>query len=98
MTPNLLFGSLSIICKVMQDVLWSRQSWINFAKGFTAAAPSSYLKPIMTSSSLTIRDIERHKAATARNDLSKPVRLALEANLFNPSTTISITAADSAAM
>jgi hypothetical protein len=41
----------------------------------------------MTSSSLTIRDIERHKAAIARNDLSKPVRLALEANLFNPSTT-----------
>ncbi len=41
----------------------------------------------MTSSSLTIRDIERHKAAIARNDLSKPVRLALEANLFNPNTT-----------
>jgi DNA phosphorothioation-associated putative methyltransferase len=32
-------------------------------------------------------EIERHKAAIARNDLSKPVRLALEANLFNLNTT-----------
>jgi hypothetical protein len=31
----------------------------------------------MTSSSLTIQNIERHKAEIARNDLSKPVRLAL---------------------
>lgn len=41
----------------------------------------------MMCSSLTIRDIERHKAAISRNDISKPVRLALEANLFNPNTT-----------
>jgi DNA phosphorothioation-associated putative methyltransferase len=31
--------------------------------------------------------IERHKAAIARNDFSKPVRLALEAGLFPPETT-----------
>ena len=31
--------------------------------------------------------IERHKAAIARNELSRPVRLAVEANLFNPETT-----------
>ena len=31
--------------------------------------------------------IERHKAAIARNDFSRPVRLALEAGLFTPGTT-----------
>ncbi|AFZ26950.1 DNA phosphorothioation-associated putative methyltransferase [Cylindrospermum stagnale PCC 7417] len=31
--------------------------------------------------------IDRHKAAIVRNDLSRPVRLALEANLFTPDTT-----------
>ncbi|OCR02786.1 DNA phosphorothioation-associated methyltransferase [Oscillatoriales cyanobacterium USR001] len=31
--------------------------------------------------------IERHKAAMSRNSLSKPVRLALEANLFTPDLT-----------
>lgn len=31
--------------------------------------------------------IERHKAAIFRNDLSRPVRLALEAGLFSPDTT-----------
>ena len=41
----------------------------------------------MMSSSLTIPEIERHKAAIARNALSKPVRLALDANLFKPDTT-----------
>jgi DNA phosphorothioation-associated putative methyltransferase len=32
-------------------------------------------------------EIERHKAAIVRNDLSKPVRLALEAGLFRQNTT-----------
>ena len=31
--------------------------------------------------------IDRHKAAISRNDFSKPMRLALEAGLFNPETT-----------
>jgi DNA phosphorothioation-associated putative methyltransferase len=31
--------------------------------------------------------IDRHKAAIARNDFSKPVRLALESGLFSPETT-----------
>lgn len=31
--------------------------------------------------------IERHKAAISRNELSRPVRSALEANLFSPETT-----------
>lgn len=31
--------------------------------------------------------IDRHKAAISRNDFSKPVRLALEAGLLNPTTT-----------
>jgi len=31
--------------------------------------------------------IERHKAAITRNNLSRPVRLALEAGLFSPGTT-----------
>jgi DNA phosphorothioation-associated putative methyltransferase len=31
--------------------------------------------------------IERHKAAIARNELSRPVRLAIEASLFNPEST-----------
>lgn len=33
------------------------------------------------------QQIERHKAAIVRNDLSRPVRLALEAGLFTPDTT-----------
>ncbi len=33
------------------------------------------------------RQIDRHKAAIVRNDLSRPVRLALEAGLFTPDTT-----------
>ncbi len=36
---------------------------------------------------LTPRQVERHKAAIVRNDLSRPVRLALEAGLFTQNTT-----------
>jgi DNA phosphorothioation-associated putative methyltransferase len=44
------------------------------------------LKPSFSPSSTTPR-IERHRAAIIRNDLSRPVRLALEAGLFSPETT-----------
>jgi DNA phosphorothioation-associated putative methyltransferase len=47
-------------------------------------SPSPHL-PISPSS--TTPRIERHKAAMVRNDLSRPVRLALEAGLFSPETT-----------
>jgi DNA phosphorothioation-associated putative methyltransferase len=51
----------------------------------------------LTESQVTIKDhllvsqpqslqVDRHKAAISRNDLSKPVRLALEAGLFTPET------------
>lgn len=43
-------------------------------------------KPSFSPSSTTPR-IERHRAAIIRNDLSRPVRLALEAGLFSPETT-----------
>jgi len=38
-------------------------------------------------SQLPIPKIERHRAAIVRSDFSRPVRLALEANLFNDNTT-----------
>ncbi|MEA5617931.1 DNA phosphorothioation-associated putative methyltransferase [Cronbergia sp. UHCC 0137] len=40
----------------------------------------------ITTGSLTPK-IERHKAAIARQDLSRPVRLAIESDLFTPETT-----------
>jgi DNA phosphorothioation-associated putative methyltransferase len=40
-----------------------------------------------TDSQTTDIKIDRHKAAIARNDFSKPVRLALESGLFPPETT-----------
>ncbi len=40
-----------------------------------------------TNSNFLARPIERHKAAIARNNFSRPVRLALEAGLFSPETT-----------
>lgn len=42
--------------------------------------------------------IDRHKAAISRNDFSKPMRLALEAGLFNPQTTFFDYGADRAAI
>jgi DNA phosphorothioation-associated putative methyltransferase len=38
-------------------------------------------------SEVAVPKIDRHKAALVRNNLSKPVRLALEAELFTPGTT-----------
>ena len=40
-----------------------------------------------TNSNFLVPRIERHKAAIARNNFSRPVRLALEADLFSPGTT-----------
>lgn len=36
--------------------------------------------------------VDRHKTAIVWNDLSRPVRLAIEAGLFNSSTTAAATA------
>ena len=44
-------------------------------------------KPINFIAANLIPKIERHKAAIVRHDLSRPVRLALDAGLFSPETT-----------
>ncbi|GAB1545147.1 hypothetical protein NUACC21_78230 [Scytonema sp. NUACC21] len=50
----------------------------------TPSTTQQQTKPVSESSAPRI---DRHKAAIYRNDLSRPVRLALEANLFTPETT-----------
>ncbi|WP_413176126.1 DNA phosphorothioation-associated putative methyltransferase [Anabaena azotica] len=57
------------------------------AYGVEIQGHSLIQKPINVISANLIPKIERHKAAIVRHDLSRPVRLALDAGLFSPETT-----------
>ena len=49
--------------------------------------PFGMASPTLLNAQDSIVKIDRHKAAISRNDFSKPMRLALEAGLFNQQTT-----------
>ncbi len=57
------------------------------AYGVEIQGHSLIQKPINFIAANLIPKIERHKAAIVRHDLSRPVRLALDAGLFSPETT-----------
>ena len=64
----------------------TRQEWQTRLKESAIAFVGHRLVCSLQASKKTVR-IDRHKAAIVRKALSRPVRLALEANLFPPSTT-----------
>ncbi|WP_009634349.1 DNA phosphorothioation-associated putative methyltransferase [Synechocystis sp. PCC 7509] len=75
-------GLLSNTTAIGTRLLWEQRLEL---RGVELQGHSLILHPERCSSA-TPR-IERHKAAIARTELSRPVRLALEANLFSPETT-----------
>jgi DNA phosphorothioation-associated putative methyltransferase len=71
-------------------VIGTRQGWLQCLEDYGVELQGHRLIrhfSLPISPSLDAPRIERHKAAIARNNLSRPVRLALEAGLFSPRTT-----------
>ncbi len=79
---ELAFGLLSNSTAIGTRVLWEQRLE---SQGFELQGHKLIARP--EGSTGASRRIDRHKAAIARNELSRPVRLALEANLFSPETT-----------
>ncbi|MDJ0555840.1 MAG: DNA phosphorothioation-associated putative methyltransferase [Microcoleaceae cyanobacterium MO_207.B10] len=66
-------------------LIGTRQGWLKHLKNYGFEIKDHDV--IQHKIEKQIPKIERHKAAITRKDLSKPVRLALEANLFTEATT-----------
>jgi DNA phosphorothioation-associated putative methyltransferase len=66
----------------------TRQGWEQRLQVYGVEIQGHSLIEIQTNTTdSTTPQIERHKAAILRRDLSRPVRLALEANIFTPGST-----------
>lgn len=66
-------------------LIGTRQGWLKHLKNYGFKIEDHHV--IQQKIETPIPKIERHKAAIARKEISKPVRLALEANLFREDTT-----------
>lgn len=68
----------------------TRRGWQERLKAYSVEIRGHRIIKCQTANSTrksSTRQIDRYKAAIARNDLSRPVRTALEAGLFTPGTT-----------
>lgn len=61
----------------------TREKWLQLLKNHHIAFEDHYLICPLSSFLINI-NIDRHKAALIRNNLSRPMQIALEANLFTP--------------
>ncbi len=75
-------GLLNNSTPIGTRVLWEQRLDLH---GFELQGHNLIARP--KGSFSTARRIDRHKAAIPRNELSRPVRLAVDANLFTPETT-----------